>query len=778
MRTRWTAADSQIEDITHAEALHILLLVDSIKQRAALLYIEYVQSGCMVGAMVSSCITEIRVMIGLISPTLSESSSSHDISMLHSIGEACIGPLFDVPCSERSVHSFVVCSKLLPTIVELLHHFRELCPASLMAQHIDIIDSMFFVQWDPAVLLPVAHILSDMYSHLTSQHRRDLRTRLMDAASQQLSTRGGGDSTGLLMVTLRLLEQGCDPSWMHVVRVLYWRSCSCGAGDRMEELWERALSRSDYAAQLLLCAMEDAAVQCGELLSSRPPMSMSPSIQEDHFVDTVPSISHSDVCLALLISRALKTSRGCSDQCANGEIELPMLMSSVTTDDDYETICQSQHHARTVFVLLLACSAPQMRMMMQPRHRLSEHLTSVSSSRLGDIVQYASNDLVAITCSNNSSRDDDSDGDRDGDSWVYCSRSRGLFEMFSLLGAYPSIAEECLEKVTGWTTDTETTTTTSVLHDEHGSVGCLLRECIVVLFQAVRGTRTAITAAVLRGIIICECAAGPAQALLSLFSSLLLQLCRSFPLEIASSHAALRSCLDSLDSVQAPIAHLVLFPLVPLCLHSMDLFEWLLGVATRAARDTAMDRQLLAIHTLVPMLFTVDEGLYMEVIEPLSCILHSTAVLSSELYTQLLHYLDSGSPPTSSSLLGTLKRLVDGQLAASFSSSTHRTSLSLDSDRPNMETDCSVRMQHSFDPALHMKRSPDRWVFSNDIRQLIILSGRVEYCLLGCRYVDPFVRYILLGDDVSRAELTGKRSSLETQQPSQLTVQISFDTIA
>ena len=438
---------------------------------------------------------------------------------------------------------------------------------------------------------------------------------------------------------------------------------------------------------------------------------------------------------------------------------------------------------------------------MQPRHRLSEHVSgasSVSSSRLGDIVQYASNDLVAITCSNNSSRDDvsdgDSNGDSDGDSWVYCSRSRELFEMFSLLGAYPSIAEECLEKVTGWTTATDTTST-SVLHDEHRSVGCLLRECIVVLFQAVRGTRTAITAAVLRGIIICECAAsrpedglscvdvdakassreqsaaaaGPAQALLSLFSSLLLQLCRSFPVEIASSHAALRSCLDSLDSVQAPIAHLALFPLVPLCLHSTDLFNWLLGVATRAARDTAMDRQLLAIHTLIPMLFTVDEGLYMEVIEPLSSILHSTAALCSELYTQLLHYLDSGSPPTSS-LLGTLKRLVDGQLAASFSSSTHRTSLSLDSDRPNMETDCSVRMQHSFDPALHMKRSLDRWVLCNDIRQLIILSGRVEYCLHGCRYVDPFVRYILLCDDVSRAELTGKRSSLETQQPSLLTV--------
>lgn len=797
MRTRWIAADSQIEDVTHAEALHILLLVDSIKQRAALLYIEYVQSGCMVGGMVSSCIAEIRLMIGLISPTLSESSSSHDISMLHSIGEACIGPLFDVPCSERSVHSFVVCSKLLPIIVELLHHFRELCPASIMTQHIDIIDSMFFVQWDPAVLLPVAHILSDMYSHLTSQHRRDLRTRLMDAASQRLLTRGGGDSTGLLVVTLRLLEQGCDSSWMHVVRVLYRRSCSCGAGDQMEELWERAFSRSDYAAQLLLCAMEDAAVQCGELLSSRPSMSMSPSNEEDHFVDTVPSISHSDVCLALLISRALKTSRGCSDQCANGEIELPMLMSSVTTDDDYETICQSQHHARTVFVLLLACSAPQMRMMMQPRHRLSDHLSgasSVSSSRLGDIVQYASNDLVAITCSNNSPRDNVSDGDSNGDSWVYCSRSRELFEMFSLLGAYPSIAEECLEKVTGWTTATDTTST-SVLHDEHRSVGCLLRECIVVLFQAVRGTRTAITAAVLRGIIICECAAsrpedglscvdvdakassreqsaaaaGPAQALLSLYSSLLLQLCRSFPVEIASSHAALRSCLDSLDSVQAPIAHLALFPLVPLCLHSTDLFNWLLGVATRAARDTAMDRQLLAIHTLIPMLFTVDEGLYMEVIEPLSSILHSTAALCSELYTQLLHYLDSGSPPTSS-LLGTLKRLVDGQLAASFSSSTHRTSLSLDSDRPNMETDCSVRMQHSFDPALHMKRSLDRWVLCNDIRQLIILSGRVEYCLHGCRYVDPFVRYILLCDDVSRAELTGKRSSLETQQPSLLTV--------
>lgn len=752
----------------------------------------------MVGAMVSSCIAEIRVMIGLISPTLSESSSSHDISMLHSIGEACIGPLFDVPCSERSVHSFVVCSKLLPTIVELLHHFRELCPASLMAQHIDIIDSMFFVQWDPAVLLPVVHILSDMYSHLTSQHRRDLRTRLMDAASQPLSTRGGGDSTGLLMVALRLLEQGCDPSWLHVVRVLYRRSCSCGAGDRMEVLWERALSRSDYAAQLLLCAMEDAAVQCGELLSSRPRMSISPSIQEDHFVDAVPSISHSDVCLALLISRALKTGRGCSDQCANGEIELPMLMSSVTTDDDYETICQSQHHARTVFVLLLACSAPQMMrmMMMQPRHRLSEHLSgasSVSSSRLGDIVQYASNDLVTITCSNNSSRDDVSDGD----SWVHCSRSRELFEMFSLLGAYPSIAEECLEKVSGWTTATDATTT-RVLHDEHRSVGCLLRECIAVLFQAVRGTRIAITTAVLRGII-CECAAsrsedglscgdvdaksssrelsaaaGPAQALLSLFSSLLLQLCRSFPLEIASSHAALRSCLDSLDSVQAPIAHLVLFPLVPLCLHSTDLFEWLLGVATRAARDTAMDRQLLAIRTLVPMLFTVDESLYMEVTEPLSCILHSTAALCSELYTELLHYLDSGSPPTSVSVLVTLKRLVDGQLAASFSSSNHRTSLSLDSDRTNVEADCSVRMQHLFDPARHMKKSPDRWVFSNDIRQLIVLSGRLEYCLHGCRFVDPFVRYVLLGDDVSRAELTGKRSSLETQQPSLLTAQISF----
>lgn len=793
MRTRWTAADSQIEDVTHAEALHILLLVDSIKQRAALLYIEYVQSGCMVGAMVSSCIAEIRVMLGLICPTLSESSSSHDISMLHSIGEACIGPLFDVPCSERSVHSFVVCSKLLPTIVELLHHFRELCPASLMAQHIDIIDSMFFVQWDPAVLLPVLHILSDMYSHLTSQHRRDLRTRLMDAASQPLSTRGGGDSTGLLMVTLRLLEQGCDPSWMHVVRVLYRRSCSCGAGDRMEVLWERALSRSDYAAQLLLCAMEDAAVQCGEILSSRPRMSMSSSIQEDHFVDTVPSISHSDVCLALLISRSLKTSRGCSDQCANGEIELPMLISSVTTDDDYETICQSQHHARTVFVLLLACSAPQMMMMTQPKHRLSEHLSgasSVSRSRLGDIVQHASNDLVAITCSNNSSRD--------GVSWMHCSRSRELFEMLSLLGAYPSIAEECLEKVTGWTTATDTTTT-RVLHDDHRSVGCLLRECMALLFQAVEGTRTAITAAVLRGII-CECAAsrsedglscgdvgakasssqeqsaaavGPAQALLSLFSSLLLQLCRSFPLEIASSHAAFRSCLDSLDSVQAPIAHLVLSPLVPLCLHSTDLFEWLLGVASRAARDTAMDRQLLAIRTLVPMLFTVDEGLYMEVTEPLSCILHSSAALCSELYTQLLYYLDSSSPPTSS-VLGTLKRLVDGQLAASFSSSTHQTSLSLDSDRPNMDADYSIRMQHLFDPARHMKRSTDRWVFSNDIRQLIVLSGRVEYCLHGCRYVDPFVRYVLHGDDVSRAELTGKRSSLETQQPSLLTAQVLY----
>lgn len=786
MRTHWTAADSQIEDVTHAEALHILLLVDSIKQPAALMYIESVQSGCMVDAMVSSCIEEIRVMIGLIRPTLSDSSSSRDISMLHSIGEACIGPLFDVRCSEKSVHSFVACSKLLPPIVELLHHFRELCPSSLMAHHIDIIDSMFFVQWDPAVLLPVVHILSDMYSYLTSHHLRDLRTRLMDAASQPLlSTRDGGDSTGLLVAALRLLEQGCDPSWMHVVRVLYRRSC-CGVEE--EVLWERALSRSDYAAQLLLCAMEDyAASQCSELLSSRPRISISSSIQVDRFVDSVPSISHHDVCLALLISRALKINMGASGQCDNGEIALPKLLGCVSTDDDYETVCQSQHHARTVFVLLLACSC------------------QLSSSRLGDIIQCASNDLVAITCPNDSSqREGVSDGDS---SWVHCSRSRELFGMFSVLGAYPAIAEQCLVEVAGWTTSTAATVTTCddvvVQHDEHKSVSYLLRECMVVLFQAVRGTRTAITAAVLRGII-CECTAsrsrsedgtqsssreqsaatttatGPARALLSLFSSLLLQLCRSFPLEIASSHTALRSCLDGVDSVQAPIAHLATSPLVPLCLHSRDLFEWLLGVATRAARDSAMDRKLLAIHTLVPMLFIVDEGQHMEVAESLlSCILHSTAALCSELYTLLLHCLDSSYPTTSSSsTLSTLKRLVDGQLASSFSSSTHRTSLSLDSDQLNADAiDCSVRMQHLFDPARHMKRSLDRWVFSNDIRQLIVLSGRVEQCLHGCRYVDPFVRYIILlgDDDDSRAEQTGgKRFSLEIQQPSLLIVQLSI----
>lgn len=755
--------------------------------------------------MVSSCITEIRVMIGLIRPTLSDSSPSHDISMLHNIGEACIGPLFDVPCTDKSVHSFVVCSKLLPTIVELLHHFRELCPVSLMAQHIDIIDSMFFVQWDPAVLLPVVHLLSDMYSHLTSHHRRDLRTRLMDAASQpRLTTRdgGGGDSTGLLMATLRLLEQSCDPSWVHVVRVLYRRS-SCGVqlggdDDRVEELWERALSQSDYAAQLLLCALEDAAVQCGELLSSTARMSKPSCIPEDRFVVGVPSISYSDVCLALLISRALKISNGASNQCANGEeIALPMrmLMSSVTTDDDYETLCQSQHHARTVFVLLLACSATQM-MMMQPQHRLSEcvsGVSSVSSSRLGGIVHYLSNDLVAITCPIDSSRGGVSDGDR----WVHCCRSRELFGMFSLLGAYPAIVEQCLgEVVARWTTATAIATATTsddtVLHDEHGSVSSyLLRECMVVLFQAVRGTRTAITAAVLRGLIgesaascrledglscggaqssssreqhTATAAAGPARAWQSLFSSLLLRLCRSFPLDIASSHTALRSCLDSLDSVQVPIAHLVLLPLVPLCPHSRDLFEWLLGVATRAAIDPAMDRKLLAIRILVPMLFIVDEGQHMEVAEPLSCILHSTtaAALCSELYTQLLHCLDSGSPSTSSAL-GTLKRLVDGQLVASFRSSTHRTSLSLDSDQSNADAieHSSVRMQHLiFDPARHIQRkSVDRRrVFCNDIRQLVVLSGRVEHCLHGCRYVDPFVRYIMLGDDDdSRAEQTGKK---------------------
>jgi hypothetical protein len=131
---------------------------------------------------------------------------------LQAVGEAVLGPLFAQGTGD--VQLVTACLDLLPTAVACLAALRARGGGGAgggggwgRTDHIDLLESVFFVQWSAPLLLPVASVLCELSPHLSSSQRRQLQERLLGAGRMGGQGGHGEDFAGLLRVCFRLFEQ-------------------------------------------------------------------------------------------------------------------------------------------------------------------------------------------------------------------------------------------------------------------------------------------------------------------------------------------------------------------------------------------------------------------------------------------------------------------------------------------------------------------------------------------------------------------------------------------
>lgn len=546
VRNHWKSR-SLIANISYSEALHVLLSIDFIKHRSILDCIECMQSGFITGRMALYCISEITSVINKINMLSSSFGSNNDsgesmqdvhkiMDNIQEIGEACISPLFTFESSssytqqnynnnininnsnEKSsttIQSFTNCLELLPAVVATIHSLKRFCTKSYLKQQIDLLDSIFFVQWNFSLLLPISSILCEMYSYLTKKHLYEFKKRLLSSTSM-LQTHSE-DYAGVIRVILRLFEQSQDSSWSHVIRVLYCAVPS-HALIQVEVLLEQILSQSLYVAQLLLCAIEDTAVQVGKLVVTRSYENVS--IHEYYTeYDGIPSVKCSDLSLALLIIRSMSLSKSNTTTNNNGnvnsnesdEIALPFI--ATISRDTLAQHCEAQLSSRTLFMLLLSCTIVQL---IEPNRNHSNTVVYEVDGSANHIhkpfIELIMDNLNRIITTDKTVTISHSSVS----TWIHSSRVQELVTAFFTLGTYSQLFQSCKDEMNSWMIQSPHFVTNQLACNQHHSsisdlykefdelkYEIVLNEFILRMFKLLDCTKSAILCSVLRGILHC-----------------------------------------------------------------------------------------------------------------------------------------------------------------------------------------------------------------------------------------------------------------------------------
>ena len=236
-----------------AGSLRVLLHVETIWKKAAVECINCIHQGFISGKDAIYCISEIRIIMTLL-PTIvkSERSASRnagrynqDVSykmirnfhrkttveeffdFLHEIGEDCISPLFDfalnkkgaarknLSSSSSSLQTITLCLDLIPVIVSTIATLKNLYEEECSEGNINLVESLFYIEWDAKLVLPLCNIFCELYAHLTPHQLLELQKRLLSSI-QSLQTIESEDFAGVIQVSIRLFELSKDYCWINV----------------------------------------------------------------------------------------------------------------------------------------------------------------------------------------------------------------------------------------------------------------------------------------------------------------------------------------------------------------------------------------------------------------------------------------------------------------------------------------------------------------------------------------------------------------------------------
>lgn len=166
--------DSKYLECPPADTLHFLLMIESIWFSAALICIEHIHSNHINGRTALYCISEIRLALNrLVREVTTKREINCMINNVQKLGEACIEPIMN--SGSINANSFSSCLELLPTIADALHHLqRQLDDFATDFDDSDPLDDLictiFLVEWDLSLLLPLSSILCELYSYLSKDN--------------------------------------------------------------------------------------------------------------------------------------------------------------------------------------------------------------------------------------------------------------------------------------------------------------------------------------------------------------------------------------------------------------------------------------------------------------------------------------------------------------------------------------------------------------------------------------------------------------------------------
>jgi len=176
----WNGSAEPIAGITHPDILRFLLQIDSVCCEAALCNVACINAGKINGKMALYCVSELRVAITRLS---SQASQDGDLveETIHSVLE--IGRALTAPILEGGyeLHSYTTCLELLPVVVETLATLQrfDVHSGGDYLAHEMLLNDVFGVQWEGALVLPLSSILCELYPHLSKDNLRSFEVRTL-----------------------------------------------------------------------------------------------------------------------------------------------------------------------------------------------------------------------------------------------------------------------------------------------------------------------------------------------------------------------------------------------------------------------------------------------------------------------------------------------------------------------------------------------------------------------------------------------------------------------
>lgn len=532
-------------------------------------------------------------------------------------------------------------------------------------------------------------------------------------------------SVGALKVNdyFSLLTHSNDIRWTDVLRVLY-RAIPESSIATVEALLEQIFTQSVRVAKLLLCALEDTAVSQGHAVVVNTHVEM-PNVEFRRA--GVPEISHFDVRLALILTRAIYVS-SCSTNNTGGtvslnnisEIALPLVLTSGLVEGDASSdnmLFEAQLCSRCVFMLLTTCVSLKLSQDLRYSMYTGDSAVTAVSATIRQVILSLS--------------DLDSGATASSGGWLSDARAQELLKSFLQLGAYPEIPAACLAAVQSWfeerqppstdiSTDNEPTVA-PVVELILESSEKLLARMILDVFCVRSKVRSALLQCVLKGIFCCASSGTLADAhrkgagwpavpkpssssqsstpqtlstsqsivehgvstaiadsllpIHTLLQDVFAQLCVRHSKSLLEHSSIIETQFPTL--IQAPIPQVTdsfLRSVTAVCTHSTPIFALVHTHLLKNVQGADAHKAIAAVRLLIPLLFIVNEAQQKEVLNIVAHVFTRTAVFSREacvlLIAQLrelqngpLCFVEKAPAP----FLMRLQELVNSKLSTCFS---------------------------------------------------------------------------------------------------------------